>query len=107
MGKSKKKKGSLLTRQQIIQKYNITKKLIQAYFPRPEIIRVRGRGGSWWTTEGWPEDVAERAVQHPEIQKVIKERDDRLIRDRQIREIMELYEAFSPEAYVKRARLRI
>lgn len=104
MGKSKKKKGSLLTRQQIIQKYNITKKLIQAYFPRPEIIRVRGRGGSWWTTEGWPEDVAERAVQHPEIQKVIKERDDRIIRDRQIREIMELYEAFSPEAYVKRAR---
>ena len=103
MAKSRKKTG-LLTRQQIIKKYNITKKLIQAYFPRPEIIRVRGRGGSWWTMEAWPEDVVERALQHPEIQKLIKERDEKARRDQQLGEIMELYASFSPESLIDRAR---
>ena len=104
MGRSKKNKAKLLTRQQIIKKYGITKKLIQQYFPKPEIIRVRGRGGSWWTMEGWPEDAAERAVQHPEIQKLIRERMEKENRERQLKEITELYDSFSPESYVERAR---
>lgn len=104
MGKSKKNKVNLLTRQQVIKRYGITKKLIQQYFPKPEIIHVRGRGGSWWTMEGWPEDAAERAVQHPEIQKLIRERLETETRERQLREIAELYDSFSPESYVERAR---
>ena len=104
MGRSKKNKAKLLTRQQIIKKYGITKKLILQYFPKPEIIRVRGRGGSWWTMEGWPEDAAERAVQHPEIQKLIRERMEKENRERQLKEITELYDSFSPESYVERAR---
>ncbi len=104
MGRSKKNKEKLLTRQQVIKKYGITKKLIQQYFPKPEIIRVRGRGGSWWTMEGWPEDAAERAVRHPEIQKLIRERMEKETRERQLKEITELYDSFSPESYVERAR---
>ena len=104
MGRSKKNKEKLLTRQQVIKKYGITKKLIQQYFPKPEIIRVRGRGGSWWTMEGWPEDAAERAVRHPEIQKLIRERMEKENRERQLKEITELYDSFSPESYVERAR---
>ena len=103
MAKRKKSAVNLLTRQQIIKQYNITKKLIQAYFPRPEVVTVRGRGGSWWTTEGWPEDVVERAMLHPEIQKAIKERDERATRERQLREIAELYGSFSPDSYLARA----
>ena len=86
-------KKVLLTRQQIIRKYALNKKLIRDCFPKPEIVRVRGRGGSWWTTEGWSEDVVESALLHPAIQK-----------ERQLGEIMALYEAFSPESYVERAR---
>ena len=104
MGRSKKNKAKLLTRQQIIKKYGITKKLILQYFPKPEIIRVRGRGGSWWTMEGWPEDAAERAARHPEIQKLIRERMEKENRERQLKEITELYDSFSPESYVERAR---
>ena len=104
MGRGKKNKAKLLTRQQIIKKYGITKKLIQQYFPKPEIIRVRGRGGSWWTMEGWPEDAAERAARHPEIQKLIRERMEKENRERQLKEITELYDSFSPESYVERAR---
>ena len=104
MAKSRKNKSDLLTRQQIIKKYNITKKQIQACFPKPEILRVRGRGGSWWTVEGWPEDVAAKAVQHPEIQKLIREREERALRDQQLGEIMALYAAFSPESLIERAR---
>ena len=104
MGRRKKNRGNMLTRQQIIQKYHITKKLIQSCFPKPEIIRVRGRGGSWWTTECWSEDEVERAMRHPEIQKVLRARSEQALRERQLREITELYASFSPESYVERAR---
>ena len=104
MARSRKKKEALLTRQQIIRKYGITKKLIQDHFPKPEIIHVRGHGGSRWTMEGWPEEVAAEAVQHPEIQKQIKARAEKELRERQIGEIMALYEGFSPESYLEKAR---
>ena len=104
MGRRKKNRVNMLTRQQIIQKYHITKKLIQSCFPKPEIIRVRGRGGSWWTTECWSEDEVERAMRHPEIQKVLRARSEQALRERQLREITELYASFSPESYVERAR---
>ena len=60
MGRCKNNREKLLTRQQIIKKYGITKKLIQQFFPKPEIIRVRGRGGSWWTLEGWTAEDVEK-----------------------------------------------
>lgn len=104
MGKRRKKQTGILTRQQIIQKYNLSKKLIQTCFPKPQVVRVRGRSGSWWTTESWPEAVVEEAIKHPEIEKFIREREERIDRDRKIRQIMELYGSFSPEAYVQRAR---
>jgi len=93
-----------LTRQQVIKKYGITKKLIQLYFPKPEIIHVRGRGGSWWTMEGWSADDADRAVRHPEIQKLLRERMEKETKEQQLREIMDFYDSFSPESYVERAR---
>ena len=97
MAKRKKEDGALLTRQQIIRKYHITKRLILDCFPKPEIIRVRGRGGSWWTMEGWREEAVTAALQHPEIQKHLKSREEAEQREQQMREIMELYAAFSPE----------
>ena len=93
-----------MTRQQVIKKYGITKKLIQLYFPKPEIIHVRGRGGSWWTMEGWSADDADRAVRHPEIQKLLRERMEKETKEQQLREIMDFYDSFSPESYVERAR---
>lgn len=104
MGRSKKNREKLLTRQQVIKKYGITKKLIQLYFPKPEIIHVRGRGGSWWTMEGWSADDADRAVCHPEIQKLLRERMEKETKEQQLREIMDFYDSFSPESYVERAR---
>lgn len=104
MAKSKQKKTMLLTRQQVIKKFGLNRKLVRDYFPKPEIIRVRGRGGSWWTMEGWPEEAAAKAVRHPEIQKLFREREEKALRERQIGEIMELYETFSPEAYLEKAR---
>ena len=104
MGKSKKEKVRLLTRRQIMEKYKLSKKQILAYFPKPEIVRTRGRGGSWWTLEGWPEAVAEEAIRHPEIQKALRERDEKELRERQLCEITAMYESFSPEAYIDRAR---
>ena len=104
MGKRKKEKEKLLTRQQIMKQYGISKRMILDYFPKPEIIRVRGRSGSWWTMEGWTAEAAEKAVLHPEIQKLIRERAEKELRETQFQEITELYAAFSPESYVTRAK---
>ena len=104
MGKRKKEKEKLLTRQQIMKQYGISKRMILDYFPKPEIIRVRGRSGSWWTMEGWTAEAAEKAVLHPEIQKLIRERAEKELREKQFQEITELYAAFSPESYVTRAK---
>lgn len=104
MAKHRKNKVTLLTRQQVIEKYNITKRLVQDYFPKPETVHYRGRGGSWRTLAGWPEEVVESAVLHPEIQKLIKAREEKALREQQLREITELYRVFSPESYFERAR---
>ena len=104
MAKHRNDGEKLLTRQQIMKKYGISKKTIQACFPKPEIIRARGRGGSWWTMEGWPESAVESAVQHPEIQELFREREEKARRERQLREIAALYESFSPSSYIERAR---
>ena len=104
MAKHRNDGEKLLTRQQIMKKYGISKKTIQACFPKPEIIRARGRGGSWWTMEGWPESAVESAVRQPEIQELFRKREEKARRERQLREIAALYESFSPSSYIERAR---
>ena len=77
MAKRKKDREACLTRQQIMKKYGISKRLILAHFPKPEIRHTRGRGGSWWTMEVWTESQAEQAMQHPEIQRILREREEK------------------------------
>ena len=104
MSKRKKETVKQFTLNEIIQKYPITKKLIRDCFPQPKNVMVRNRKGFRWYIQVWPEDVVEAAIQHPEIQKVIQERNRQAERERQLREITALYESFSPEAYIERAR---
>lgn len=104
MSKRKKETKKQLTRSEIIKKYHLTKKLVHDYFPRPETVSFRSKKGSRQSMPIWREDVVEAAIQHPEIQKVIQEYNLKVERERQLREITELYESFSPEAYIERAK---
>ena len=104
MAKRKKDREACLTRQQIMKKYGISKRMILAHFPKPEIRHTRGRGGSWWTMEVWTESQAEEAMQSPEIRRVLQEREENARRARQLQELTELYDSFSPAGYIERAR---
>ena len=104
MAKRKGKQARLLTRQQIINQYHLSKKQIQTYFPTPETMRIRGRGGARWTLTGWSEAVVEDVLQHPDLRKLLREQEEKESRARMQQEISEMYRSFSPEAYLERAR---
>ena len=103
-GKHINNKDPMLTQHQIIQTYGIPKKMIQRYFPKPQIRRVRGRGGSWWNVGVWPSDLVERMLSHPEIARVLKEKRNTLDEQRQMEEIRRIFQEFSPEEYIEEAK---
>lgn len=94
----------MLTQQQIIRKYGVTRNMISRYFPKPQIRRVRGRGGSWWTVGMWPAEQVERALQLPEIAGVLKEKRAFQEEQRRMEEIRRIFQDFSPDSYIEQAR---
>ena len=104
---SRRRKGGeerLLDQQQILKEYGLTKAMIRKYFPKPRVKTVHGRHGASWTVGVWPEATVQKMLEHPEIAKLRAERQRRDEQQRQMREIAALFEAYSPEAYVERAR---
>ena len=93
-----------MTQHQIICKYGISKKMMQRYFPKPQIRRVRGRGGSWWNIAVWPADQVERMLRHPEISRALKEMRDIQAQQRQMEEIRCIFQEFSPDSYISEAK---
>ena len=102
--KSKTNKDSTLTQNQIVRKYGLTKNQIQRYLPRPQVKRVRGRGGSYWTVGVWPVDQVEKALQGPELSHVLEEREAARREQHQIAAVRTLFEEYSPDSYIERAR---
>ncbi len=104
MAKRRKNGTAYYTQKQVIKKYKLNRQLIQDCFPKPVVRTVRGRSGGYWTEPAWTEEMIQEALQHPQIQKHLQEREEMLKRDQQLREITELYASFSPESYVERGR---
>ena len=102
--KSKTNKNSSLTQNQIVRKYGLTKNQILRYLPRPQVKRVRGRGGSYWTIGVWPAEQVEKALQGPELSQILEEREAARREQRQIAEVRTLFEEYSPDSYIERAR---
>lgn len=103
-GRQKKQNEMLLTQQQIIQRYGISKKAIQRWFPKPQIRRVRGRGGSWWHVGVWSVDQVESMLSHPEIARILKEKRSFFEEQRQMEEIRRIFQEFSPDSYIEDAK---
>lgn len=93
-----------LTQKQITRRYGVSRKQIQQYFPRPQLKKVKGRGGAWWNVPVWPVQQAEKAMQNPALRRVLEERESSEREKRQIREIRALFADYSPESYIERAR---
>ena len=100
----KKHAADLLNQQQIIKQYNISKAIIRQYFPKPQVKTVRSRSGAYWSIGVWPKEQVEELVKTKEIRRFIEDRLSKEEEARQLREIMELFNSFSPDSYIERAK---
>ncbi len=104
MGRKKRDHEEVLTQQEIIRRYGLTKKQINAYFPKPQVRTVRGRGGSWWKIGVWPVEQVEKTLQQPEIAAAMQARNRAKQEECQLAEIKSIFQEYSPDAYIARAR---
>ncbi len=98
------KDDQLLSQQQIIREYGVTRKLIQKYFPKPRLQTVRMRNGAFWNIGVWPREQVEKTLQHPEIARMLEEKQTARDEQRKMEEIREIFQKYSPDAYIERAR---
>ena len=94
----------LLTQRQIIERYGVSRNQIHRYFPKPQLQTVRMRNGAYWNIGVWPQEQVEEMLRHPEIARTLEEKRNALDEQRQVTEIREIFQQYSPEAYVERAR---
>ena len=94
----------LLTQRQIIQEYGVSKNQIHRYFPKPQLQTVRMRNGAYWNIGVWPREQVEKAILHPEIARSLEEKRNAQNEQKQAAEIREIFQTYSPEGYVERAR---
>ena len=94
----------LLTQRQIIQEYGVSKNQIHRFFPKPQLQTVRMRNGAYWNIGVWPRELVEKAIQHPEIARSLEEKRNAQNEQKQAAEIREIFQTYSPESYVERAR---
>ena len=94
----------LLTQRQIIQEYGVSKNQIHRFFPKPQLQTVRMRNGAYWNIGVWPREQVEKAIQHPEIARSLEEKRNAQNEQKQAAEIREIFQTYSPESYVERAR---
>ena len=94
----------LLTQRQIIQEYGVSKNQIHRYFPKPQLQTVRMRNGAYWNIGVWPREQVEKIILHPEIARSLEEKRNEQNEQKQVAEIREIFQTYSPEGYVERAR---
>ena len=94
----------LLSQQQIIRQYGVSKNQIHRYFPKPQLQTVRMRNGAYWHIGVWPREQVEEMLLHPEIARSLEEKKNALLEQQQTAEIREIFRQYSPEAYVERAK---
>ena len=96
--------SQVLTQQQIIRKYGLSKNQIHKHLPKPEIKRVRARNRGWWTIGVWQENQVLQALKNPELSDALEEKRRTREEQRQISEIRELFLAYSPDSYIEEAK---
>ncbi len=94
----------LLTQRQIIEQYGVSKNQIHRYFPKPQLRTVRMRNGAFWNIGVWSQEQVEKMLHHPEIARTLEEKRNALDEQRQVAEIRKIFQEYSPESYVERAR---
>ena len=95
---------TMLSQRQIIQKYKLNRALIRDHFPKPQVKTVRGRGGSHWTIGVWPESQVEEVLKGPAFRAFFEEQRRQQEEQRQLDEIRAMFQDYSPDRYIRRAR---
>lgn len=99
-----KHKSDWLDQQQIMKEYGVTKAMIRTAFPKPRVRTVRARSGAVWTIGVWPRTQVEQTLEKPELKQLLEERRRQRAEERELQEIRSIFENYSPESYIRRAR---
>ena len=83
-----------------IEKYGVTKKIIEQYFPKP-LVRY-GRRGRY--SRLWRKSEVEAAVQRPEVRALIAEVTESRRRNIALSEAAGLLAAYTPESLIEKAK---
>lgn len=101
MNKKSKDNEQYINQKTAIEKYGVTKKIIDQYFPKPT-VKYYGR---YRYTRLWLERDVEEVVKKKEVQQLIAEISASKRRDKDFAEARLLLQNYSPEALVDKAKL--
>lgn len=90
----------LITQKTAIERYGVTKKIIDAYFPKP-IVRY---GRKYRYIRLWKEEDVKRIAQQPEVKKLIEERANSIKQSRERDEARNLLRQYTPDSLISMAK---
>ncbi len=93
-------RDAFLTQKEAIEQYGVTKKIIEQYFPKPQVVYTRRHR----YMRRWNRAAVEEAIRQPEVQKLISEATAARRRDRELLEVRELLQAYTPDHLVEKAK---
>ena len=100
MNKKNKPNDQYINQKTAIEKYGVTKKIIEQYFPKP-LVKYYGR---YRYTRLWREQDVKAVVQKEEVQQLIAEIAASKRRDRDLSEARVLLLHYTPEALIEKAK---
>lgn len=98
------KNPELLSQNEILTKYGLTKSMMDRYLPKPIVRQGRRRNGSWYYSRCWHKADVEAALKNPEVQKLKERRETEIRNQRLLEEAKALLLAYNPDNTVQRAR---
>ena len=101
MSKNNRKTDIYISQKTAIEKYGVTKKIIEQYFPKP-MVKYNGR---YRYSRLWKQQDVESAVSQPAVKQLIEEAAASRRRDRDLTEARNLLLSYTPDALVEKAKM--
>lgn len=100
MNKKRKTNEQYINQKTAIERYGVTKKIIEQYFPKP-LVKYYGR---YRYTRLWREQDVLEVIREPEVQQLLSEIASSRLRDRDLTEARSLLLSYTPDSLIEKAR---
>jgi len=94
----------IMTVKELLDKYELTRALVKKCFPPSRSFMIRKKNGMRMQIQGWTTEQVEKALQHPDIQRHFRKKQDFELELAAIAEIQQYYSNYSPDTYIEKAK---